>query len=95
MKYPAIFVIVALIGSFIAPPLEAKKARHKESIRDIIKEELAAIQQLSSETWEYMATRMRPPVNAKWKTRWDQIGSQKWELVARDENTYIFKRRLP
>lgn len=42
--------------------------------------------------WVYRAWRMRPPKNDKWKSRWNQLGQDGWELVAAQENFYIFKR---
>jgi hypothetical protein len=42
--------------------------------------------------WTYMAQRMRPPRNDKWKGRWNDVGMQGWELVAVQENFFIFKR---
>lgn len=42
--------------------------------------------------WTYMSQRMSPPRNDKWKARWNDIGMQGWELVAVQENFFIFKR---
>lgn len=64
----------------------------KETVRETIREELGSPAGLGYGSWEYMATRMRPPKSDKWKVKWNDLGNQKWELVGRSENIYIFKR---
>ena len=89
-------VILVVIMIAVALPASAKKG-HRNSQKDIMKE---AVKEALAEgvpgtafgSWEYMAINMRPPKNEKWTARWNEIGTQGWELVGKDENTYIFKR---
>ncbi|MBI2092492.1 MAG: hypothetical protein HYT75_05840 [Deltaproteobacteria bacterium] len=69
---------------------EADMDRLASAVNRAVKEAVIAKQGPSG--FEYMAKRMKPPKNDKWKGRWNELGSEGWEAVDHFENIYIFKR---
>lgn len=52
----------------------------------------APVARKEARRWVYMAKRMRPPKNDKWRARWNALGYEGWEVVSNLESVYIFKR---
>jgi hypothetical protein len=69
---------------------EADMDRLASAVNRAVKEAVIAKQGPSG--FEYMAKRMKPPKNDKWKGKWNDLGSEGWEAVDHFENVYIFKR---
>lgn len=78
----------------------AKKVRapkqHKPTMEELIRKAVSeAIQDNKPALhgkYEYQAKRMRPPKNAKWTKRWNELGQEGWQLVGSIENIYVFQR---
>lgn len=93
MKYKKIvLLVVALVVSFSVIAESASRSSLKAVVKEAIREELGVTSDAYRGGWEYTALSMRPPKNEKWQTKWNELGSQGWKLVQRNENIYIFRR---
>ncbi|MBI4365442.1 MAG: hypothetical protein HY543_01335 [Deltaproteobacteria bacterium] len=79
--------MVAARGRRVRRGVRAKGPGMEETIRRIVEDTMK-----KGGEWNYMAKRMRPPKGKKWQGRWNNLGTQGWELVGQNENVYIFKR---
>lgn len=94
-----LFVVTYAYAQKAKGPVEADvSASSMGKIADIVRSSVkwsmgeAMLAKQGAGGWEYMAKRMRPPKNEKWRNKWNELGKDGWESIDHFENVYIFKR---